>query len=393
MPLITDRLSRLIPTALLLILAALLAPAAPGLAAEGEASILRANLPLAEPVVDADARLAARQATAWSRDGARWLLLEEDVQITIGSFGFKAPQAVVHLQTEQLPGRRIHHLAIYFPTVEAMPGRGAIGAHGERLLVTVSTVGHISLETDLKKNRDASAHPLARTAAGRVHDYLEAVGPGATYRPGGPLTGPWPDDSRVAVDDPPSDTPGDPTDPRPQPGDPTSTAEGPRGPSILPPGGVVSFRAERVVIEPAESGEGSNLLMVGNVRIIYQDDARERSMTLRSGNAVAFLAGDAPAAVAAGGTIESEKITGIYLEESVVASDGDYTVRAPRVYYDPTRNRAVLLEAVFYTWDPNRRLPLYVRAKTLRQHSRNSWTAHKAQLTTSAFAQPHFSIG
>jgi hypothetical protein len=45
----------------------------------------------------------------------------------------------------------------------------------------------------------------------------------------------------------------------------------------------------------------------------------------------------------------------VYLEDNVIATDGVYTVRSPRVYYDLARNKAVLLDAVFFTWEPGKR--------------------------------------
>ena len=72
---------------------------------------------------------------------------------------------------------------------------------------------------------------------------------------------------------------------------------------------------------------------------------------------------------------------------------GDYTLRGPRVFYDLTTDRAIVLDAVFHSWDIKQKVPIYVRAESLRQLSRTQWSATNARLTTSEFHEPHFAIG
>jgi len=62
------------------------------------------------------------------------------------------------------------------------------------------------------------------------------------------------------------------------------------------------------------------------------------------------------------------------------------------VFYDLASNRAVVLDAVMYTWDVKRQVPIYVRAEKLMQRSVAAWEADRAILTTSEFAEPHFAI-
>jgi hypothetical protein len=76
----------------------------------------------------------------------------------------------------------------------------------------------------------------------------------------------------------------------------------------------------------------------------------------------------------------------------VIVTDGQYTVRAPRVYYDLKQDKAILLDAVMYTWEVEERVPLYLRADILRQKSATSFEAERALMTTSEFGEPHFAI-
>ncbi len=62
------------------------------------------------------------------------------------------------------------------------------------------------------------------------------------------------------------------------------------------------------------------------------------------------------------------------------------------MYYDLRSDRAVLLDAVFWTC-ASRGMPLYLRAESIRKESDNQFAADNARLANVAFADPHFSIG
>ncbi len=64
-----------------------------------------------------------------------------------------------------------------------------------------------------------------------------------------------------------------------------------------------------------------------------------------------------------------------------------------RVYYDFKTDRAILTQAVVHTLDTKSNTPMIVRADTVRQLSEGEFTAEHAQLTSSSFATPSYSIG
>ena len=68
-------------------------------------------------------------------------------------------------------------------------------------------------------------------------------------------------------------------------------------------------------------------------------------------------------------------------------------MRAERLYYDLTSQRAILLDATLSTVDTVRNIPLYMRAKQIRQLSRGEFAAKKATFSSSEFYTPHYSIG
>jgi len=362
----------------------------------------RSARPLADPVVNADAVFKASRATAWNQGQTRILLLDRQVSVSVGTYGFRADRAVVRIDKERRPGGDIHHLAIYLDNARALEGQGPVQAQAPRLLVTVSTTGKIQLSTDLlARQADAPNDPLVDQATRRIERYLAVISANPLNVPDGPAL--FSDEAMAmrqarrqqiaqdtiretttrqgAVQAKTATTMGSPPEP--------SLANIPAR-RILPGTGVVSFHADKIVFEENSETE-STISLLGNVRVVYQNQSQRQGMILRAENAVIFVANSALAGVA-GRQTDASHVHGVYLEDNVVATDGQYTVRAPRVFYDLTQNKAVVLDAVFYTWDVRHHVPVYVRAQRLRQASLTHWTAQRAALTTSEFAEPHFSI-
>jgi hypothetical protein len=358
---------------------------------------------LAGPVVEADAVLACRKAQAWSEGSSRFLLLDSQVRFAAGSYGFKARRAVVKIDFEDLPDRRVHHLSLYLEDAEPLAERGAVRADAGRLLVTCSTSGKVELETDmLDKISAAPADPLVDEAAGRFQRHHAALDRTLAGVPEGP---PLPGPPARALDLSPAQTTavitpdGPPAKPMPAaatqgggPAAPSTTQAASAAPGeVIPRGGTVLFNAERVIRPGPAEGRDSVLVLMGNVVVAYQVHGRPRSMALRAERAVLFVNEDAAGKLTEG-SADADVVQGVYLEDNVVATDGQYTVRGPRVYYDPARDRALVLDAVFYTWDVHRKIPIYVRAQQVRQEAATAWSAHRALVTTSEFAEPHFAI-
>jgi len=381
-----------------------------------------AEAALGDPVVATDAQLHARRAQSWSAGGRGYLLLSGDVRIAVGNYGFSADVAVVRIDVSEQIGRRVRHLAIYFQN--AARGGGGTWAEADRLLVTVSTLARVELTCDLLDPlAEQPSLAFVAEATTRFHRYYGRLKEASVpLVPGPPLVDPkalaareqrreqirrrtsdrltraLPDEDLLLVPRPAVvaiTAPGTTAASDPVPAGPVSDGiEGIVDDAILPAGGTVIFTFRNVVRPgPAEYDEDM-LFLMGKVAVVYQDAAGRRTMSLRAERAVIFLAPDAlPDVGGSSGKVTTDVVRGIYLEDNVVATDGDYTVRGPRIYYDPVHNKAVILQAVFYAWDPRRQVPIYMRADMLRQQSRQSWRADRALLTTSEFGEPHFAIG
>jgi len=91
------------------------------------------------------------------------------------------------------------------------------------------------------------------------------------------------------------------------------------------------------------------------------------------------------------------EVEAAYLEGDVVMRQGPNMIRASRLYYDFRQERALILDAVARAVvapeDPERSIPLYVRAAEIRQLSQNHFSAENAILTTSEFHTPHYHVG
>lgn len=86
-------------------------------------------------------------------------------------------------------------------------------------------------------------------------------------------------------------------------------------------------------------------------------------------------------------------VSGAYLRGNVVLSRGDRMIRAAELYYDFENDRALILDAVMRAMAPERDIPIYVRARQVRQLSTTEYFARKAMISASEFHTPHVYIG
>lgn len=346
---------------------------------------------------------SANRATVWSEPSrlapgtppTQRILLEGDVRIRLGLYQFEAARAVVWLQSlaSEEPGAK--QVFVYFDRVATRGADPAIAVSGDRLPVqgVLRPDGPVRLTTDVQRQ-------------GRPDDsfLLEAEGAFAGYLR-----------QLVGFPAPPPDALPEVRVPRPRPGDPptrpgldrpydvdpllpetedlrtvaTDRLPGvPRAEPIFAQDGVLSFVSGDITLVRGE--EENALLVTDGVIVQYEDRTRDQRVQLTAERAVVFLE---PGPLADLGRFEVEDVRGIYLEGGVHVTDGEYSLRGPRVYYDVRRDRALVLDAVFWTYDELRRMPIYLRADAIRQESARQFSASRATLANTAFATPHLSIG
>lgn len=396
---------------------------------------LAPDAPLAEPVLRADAELTAQRATAWREGDANVVLLTGDadkgVRFRMGAYGWRGDRMLARIEPIKQPGYTITHVSLYVEDARPLGGSGSIQAEAPRLLVTASTRGEVELVTDLLERVEGPpTDPLVRDGYTRIARHRAAL-QGARLATLPENIELFPPDSeerrrlareliterraaeqqarlpRVETEQPDVARPpqvADAGQPRPaQP--PRPDSEFPPRPEpqidpVLPTSGAVYLNADRITGRPNDQA----MMLIGNVRLVYEnyeavnDPDATTDVALTAERAVIFTRGNptdeatGTGGVVEGGPMGADQISGVYLEDNVVITDGRFTVRAPRMYFDLEQNKAILLEAVMFTWDVRRNVPLYMRADVVRQESATSFVAEDALLTTSEFAEPHVAI-
>ncbi|MEY3232051.1 MAG: hypothetical protein RL689_2140 [Planctomycetota bacterium] len=152
--------------------------------------------------------------------------------------------------------------------------------------------------------------------------------------------------------------------------------------------GIISLGAPDVQVVTKE--DETAIMATGGVTATYADIRTGRVLQLTAQRLVVFMD---PVRLEDAGRLSVSSIRGMYLEGDVTATDGKFTLRGPQIYYDIRRNSAIMLDAVFWTYDERRQLPLYVRAASIQQTAAAQFTATKATLTNTAMLDPELSIG
>ncbi|MGD9688853.1 MAG: LPS assembly protein LptD [Phycisphaerales bacterium] len=339
--------------------------------------------------------------------GSQRLLLRGDVRVTLGISSFAAARAVVWLErigpSTLNPGGSVFQVAVYFDRVSDPGSHSGLSPSGDRLMVTGLIDGDLALRADsLVRGRPAAgtgaggADPLLAEGEARLARLLgDLSGLGVADAPALPQTaGVAPAPGRGPIV-PGMAQPFEPDSPLGRAGDSTPGPApdlGPaeRTPPIFARSGIVTFAAGEPTLLPGE-GEGENVVVItGGVVVQYSETRRDRQLQLTAERAVAFLD---PGPLDELLRAPAERVRGIYLEGNVIATDGRFTLRGPEVYYDVRRNRAYMVDAVFWTYDARRGLPLYVRARSLMQTAANQVSGEGVTLANSSFFVPHLSIG
>jgi hypothetical protein len=369
-----------------------------------------AGIRLAPAPVAAAAELSADLARVWTETDANGqpvqrLLLEGDVTVRLGLYRFVAARAVAWIQQTPEAGGAAggedgaavtRQIAVYFDRVSDPGAEAGVGQTADRLLVTGVLTGELTLRVDVTERgrpEGGRGGAFVQEAEARLTRFLlrqigavefvqgapedvftraqraerERFRPGQAqpYEPGSDLAPSAPPPERRAVLDPAL-----------------------RLPPIFADKGTIVFAAERA--EFARGDEANTLIITGGLTAQHIDPMRDRTLQISAQRAVVFTA---PGSVPEVLQYQAEDVYGIYLEGDVVATNGTYTLRGKQVYYNVRENTAYIADAVFFTYDEEHRVPLYVRARAMRQEAENRFSAEGATLSNASFADPQFAIG
>jgi len=358
------------------------------------------RLPLG--AVPGQIELAGQRAWVWAEPASvpgqsptRRVVLSGDVRVVLGNRELHAARASVWLQRlESRNGRTVYQVYAYFDRVSTPTAAPPVGFSADTLPVegVIEIEGSPELRADLAENGPVGSAFVER-ARSSLADRLRVL-----------LELPTLDETLGLPLDRPESVPGLPSPQyTPDPdlglaGDAASLletlADAPQRAPIFADDGVLTVgfgpKSELTVV-PGEGGEQDAAVVTGGVTVLYEDLAQGRTLQMQADRGVVFVPPGTATRLAGG--VSPADVRGIYLEGAVEASDGNYTLRGPRVYYDLASDRGIVLDGVLSTFDARRRLPLYARADVIRQESARQFAADEVTLANTAFFRPQFSIG
>lgn len=342
-----------------------------------------------EPIA-ADIDLGALRGTSWTIDDTKCLLLQGDVKVEIGSYSLVSDKALVWINRIPSAAGTINQIAVYFDKVGDPAKQAGLGVKGTQLLVTGSTRGEVKLALGLLEEKKPPRDPFIARGEARLAEYLQRL-----------IAQPPPLQNRPQLQEPQKQP-----DFQPVPGGtvheqdlklpkrmvlpPTQTAT----PWLASPTGVVRFGAEKIEVSRGE--QENTITALGSVVFDYLPDKtsqRVSQLTLTAERAVIFAKPGPLESMS--GSMDAKSILGVYLEGNVsaVAQNGEYVVRAPRMYYDFLTQKAIMVNSLLRLQRHGTRVPVYARALEMRQLAQNQWSAKDSTVSTSEFFTPHLAIG
>lgn len=180
------------------------------------------------------------------------------------------------------------------------------------------------------------------------------------------------------------------------PADPSST----KGESTRPPTyytvDVTPLSDIPPVSERSKSADTEIITCIGRVYVLWQEPAQgatpPRQVELQADTLVVWRRAGGEGQPSTGPSqTQFEGVSEVYVAGDVLLREGQHTIRATELYYDLVNQRGLARNAVLRTYDTLRDVPIYVRAKELRQLDDSRFEADDISLTTSEFHTPQLS--
>lgn len=367
---------------------------------------------LASAISETDIALRARYVRQWREpDGTLVLLLNGDFQLDMGARRLRASDAVVWINTDRLAEdtRRHWHLTVYLSgDAEVHEIGGTVTVDSALLVRGLRTYGRVLKEQDAHATESLVTSPLYQRAL-RERQQSEAVVPDSPERPPavtrpGEIVKPEAERAPRVVRYQLSEV------------EPVQTETNER--VFVASGGVyfsqaggfdapmLEIRAQNAVVFPGQRTAGALFTPpadeVEPEEVLSEpaEPTADRPFPPPPPEGAPRMPNETPAErepsetmLGMGGGTGPQQVRAVYLEGDVVLSLGTRFVRADRLYYDFEHSRALILDAVFRAEMPDRDIPMYVRAETIRQLSAREFAAEDAVVTTSEFYTPSYHVG
>jgi hypothetical protein len=156
----------------------------------------------------------------------------------------------------------------------------------------------------------------------------------------------------------------------------------------------VAPKVERTVLE----GGGEIITLIGRMYFWWEQPAEKAGepsqlLELEADSFVLWTgASDSKSKGTDWSALQMQGVSEIYVTGNIVFRQGQRTIYADDMYYDLRNKRGLGNNVVLKTFDPTRDVPIYIRAKQLRQLSQNEFEGQEVVLTTSEFSKPQVSL-
>lgn len=344
-------------------------------------------------------QIEAGRARTWTSGGRAIVALDAQVTIKTDQARLYAQQAIIWF--DAVPGSPNLQSAEVALIGDAKIEQSTGTRSGSRLLVNMPVRGAIRITAQQRLAVDASDSDLFKQAEQlRMEATMPAtqeenpLRPRPTQRQDAPLL-PGPLDQRPVNQRPRSDAAPDLSDPFAQ----AATTQ----PYILGattrPSSPINFQAKE--IETRVGPDGKMLVLLNGGVTVLSTRENGDFIELTAQKAVLFSTLGEAQGIDQIDQIRrvQEAVSAAYLEGDVqviytptIKGVADQRLEAERVYYEFTTDRAVLTDAVIHTYDPQRGIPIVVRANIIRQLAVGEYSTEKVELTTSTFAVPSYSV-
>jgi hypothetical protein len=140
--------------------------------------------------------------------------------------------------------------------------------------------------------------------------------------------------------------------------------------------------------------DGTNIATILNRFYIWQkQDEQGGLLEFQADAAVIFYArGSAGEPNGTENLLVGNTVKAIYLYGNIIMTEGQRTIRADEAYYDFQTKQGLAVNAVMRNYDPERGIPIYLKAARLRQVAENKFEGKKVVLTSSEFYVPRIAM-
>ncbi|MGA2916107.1 MAG: LPS assembly protein LptD [Sedimentisphaerales bacterium] len=164
-------------------------------------------------------------------------------------------------------------------------------------------------------------------------------------------------------------------------------------PKIQYPFGISGLGTEPVKITNETLPDGTNIATILSRFYLWQKQ-NEQGVLLefQADSAVIFFnRNSSGGSSGSGGLLAGNSVKAVYFRGNIIMTEGQRTIRSDETYYDFQRRQALVINAVMRNYDPQRGIPIYLKAARLRQIAEDKFYAKDVTLTNSEFYVPRIS--